>query len=494
MTEPDPSEILATLESLQEQVAAQAARTLERWQSMIQRADFADSAANFAAYLALRRHDIRPLQRQLVRLGLSSLGRAEARVTAQLEAVAAILRAAVGGAPFRPVPADRLFAGEAAIARRAEDLFGPLSSHSPVRLMVTLPSEAADDPGFAASLASLGVEAVRINCAHDDEAAWTRMIGHVAAAGKRTGQRMRVFMDLAGPKIRTGALRLPKGRKRVFQGDDLAIALPGRLEAAPAGLPAAECTLPEALAAARPGQRVFLDDGKLGAELTRCEDWGAVLRVTSAPDGKGYKLKPEKGMNFPDTDFATPALTDEDREALRFVARHADAVQFSFVQDADDVAQLQDALARERPGDWQDLGLVLKIETARAVRNLPEMLVRAAGRQPAAVMIARGDLAVEIGFARMAEMQEEILWLGEAAHVPVIWATQVLESYLRTGLPSRGEMTDAAMAARAECVMLNKGPYLLQGIAELDRLLDRMRGHVSKKTPQLRPLQSWRED
>ena len=78
--------------------------------------------------------------------------------------------------------------------------------------------------------------------------------------------------------------------------------------------------------------------------------------------------------------------------------------------------------------------------------------------------------------------------------MPVIWATQVLESYLKTGVPSRGEMTDAAMAARAECVMLNKGPYLFEALAELDQLLDRMSQHMAKKTPQLRPLQSWRSE
>ncbi len=106
-------------------------------------------------------------------------------------------------------------------------------------------------------------------------------------------------------------------------------------------------------------------------------------------------------------------------------------------------------------------------------------------------MIARGDLAVEIGFARVAEMQEEILWLCEAAQVPVIWATQVMESFLKTGVPSRGEMTDAAMASRAECVMLNKGPHLFDGIAMLDRLHDRMGGHLTKKAHMLRALTSW---
>jgi pyruvate kinase len=135
--------------------------------------------------------------------------------------------------------------------------------------------------------------------------------------------------------------------------------------------------------------------------------------------------------------------------------------------------------------------LVLKIETPEAVANLPDIVVQAAGRQPTAIMIARGDLAVEIGFARLAEMQEEILWIGEAAHVPVIWATQVLEHLVKKGTPSRGEMTDAAMAARAECVMLNKGPYLFKAITELDTLLARMGGHQHKKTPQLRALRSW---
>ena len=147
--------------------------------------------------------------------------------------------------------------------------------------------------------------------------------------------------------------------------------------------------------------------------------------------------------------------------------------------------------SRGAPRDWRTLGLVGKIETPLAVRNLPEIIVQAAGRQPFAVMIARGDLAVEMGFERVAEMQEEILWLCEAAHVPVIWATQVLEDLVKEGLPSRGEMTDAAMAARAECVMLNKGPNVGGAVDVLDRLLRRMGEHQVKKTPTLRAFRSW---
>ena len=134
---------------------------------------------------------------------------------------------------------------------------------------------------------------------------------------------------------------------------------------------------------------------------------------------------------------------------------------------------------------------VLKIETAHGLVNLPDIVVQADGRQPAAIMIARGDLSVEIGFARVAEIQEELLWLAEAASVPSIWATQVLENLVKKGLPSRGEMTDAAMSARAECVMLNKGPYLLEAIDQLRLLFNRMDAHQHKKFAKLRRLHSW---
>ena len=166
-------------------------------------------------------------------------------------------------------------------------------------------------------------------------------------------------------------------------------------------------------------------------------------------------------------------------------------VGYSFVQSATDIGLLQDELARHRPEDWQRIGVIAKIETIEGVRNLPEIIIRAAGRQNFGVMIARGDLAVEIGFSRLAEMQEEILWLCEAAAVPVIWATQVLEEMVKSGLPTRGEMTDAAMSSRADCVMLNKGPNVAEAVSVLHALLTRMQEHQSKKTPNLRKLKSW---
>jgi len=107
---------------------------------------------------------------------------------------------------------------------------------------------------------------------------------------------------------------------------------------------------------------------------------------------------------------------------------------------------------------------------------------------PIAVMVARGDLGIEVGFERLSEVQEEILWLCEAARVPVTWATQVLESLAKGGMPSRAEVSDAAMGSRAECVMLNKGPYIRETLRFLADVLERMQEHQYKKTAHLRKL------
>ena len=247
------------------------------------------------------------------------------------------------------------------------------------------------------------------------------------------------------------------------------------------------CTLPEAFAHARRAERVWLDDGKIGGIIKRASDTEIELTVTDVRPG-GANLKAGKGINLPDTDLRLDALTSKDLVDLAFVARHADVVNLSFVRRPDDVERLQSELDRlEAP----NVGIVLKIENVKAFENLPVLLLTAMRSPHIGVMIARGDLAVEVGFERLAEVQEEIMWACEAAHVPVIWATQVLDTLARTGQPSRAEVTDAAMSERAECVMLNKGPYIADAIEALDSILTRMSHHQDKKRSLLRRLHSW---
>jgi pyruvate kinase len=244
------------------------------------------------------------------------------------------------------------------------------------------------------------------------------------------------------------------------------------------------CTLPEIFNDVQTGERVWFDDGKIGGTIEKTEPDRIFVRITQAKP-EGEKLRSDKGINLPDSSLKLPALTQKDLEDLAFVAAHADMVGLSFAQSATDVELL---LGRLNLLGRSDLGIILKIETRRGFDQLPAMLLAGMKSPSIGVMIARGDLAVESGFERMAEVQEEILWICEAAQCPVIWATQVLESLAKQGMASRAEITDAAMGHRAEAVMLNKGPHILRAVQMLDDILQRMEAHQVKKQSMMREL------
>jgi pyruvate kinase len=237
------------------------------------------------------------------------------------------------------------------------------------------------------------------------------------------------------------------------------------------------------------GSPIWIDDGKNRGSVVEPAMGGWTVEIVG-PEKKAKSFDLKKGVDMPGVDLGLPPLSSDDLRDLDFVAANADLVGFSFVQRPSDIQSLDKHLADRLHGK-QLPPLVLKIETAIAVQSLPRLIVQAAGRRPVAIMIARGDLAAALGFGRMAEIQEEMLWLCEAACVPVVWATQVLDGLVRDGLPSRAEATDAAMARRSECVMLNKGPHLVGAIHFLADILARMDRHQVKKSARLGPLHAW---
>lgn len=491
----DPGELLAAHRALRADVLAESMTLLEEWRPWIERPSFLSSAANLAAYLALRRRDLTEHQVALARWGLSSLGRIEGRVMPNLDAVTASLAAISGSQSSVTVhhpPFSDFLQGRQALLRETEQIFGPATRNRGTRVMVTLPSEAASDFVLAQTLVEAGVECVRINCAHDSREVWTAMLTLLRRAQRqaKSSQRIRVLMDVGGPKVRT--MRPDPERaegERFCIGDRLLLA--SHVSRAPAdGLPVVGCSLPGIVEQLRVGARVLINDGKVEAEVIEVRADGALLQIRRAAP-KGNRIRDEKGLNFPDSDLEVAPLTAKDLEDLDFVARHSDMVGYSFVQTAADVARLLDALDERLPAGRRWPTLMMKIETRRAVRNLPEIIVRAAGRAPTAVMLARGDLAVELGFGRLADIQEEMLWLCEAASVPIVWATDVLEQLMKKGQPSRAEVTDVVLAERAECVMLNKGPYIRDALRLLNDVLLRMERHQYKKTPRLSALRSW---
>jgi len=552
------------------------------------------SLENLHAYLALRTHDLRPLQQALERLGLASLGHTEPYVLPTLDAVLNSLILLGGGQPDPAIQPPRSAAfelGPELLRQNTDRLFGPAPEGRRSRIMITLPDAKPGDALLLQSLLKGGMDCARINCAYGDQAAWSQRIAELKAAQSATGCRCSVFMDLRGPKLRTGRMELepavlkirplrardgnvlrpariwltdtmlpqpeklvaaaslvlegawlrqalagdriglrdargsnrswrivdvtPDGcwaeshkttyvangtflhlqrgnshsapqtmlnsldpveaRVAVRQGDVLYLvrsATPGQpsvhdLEGhllRPAIIP---LDVPEVFRDARAGEAVRFDDGRIGGVIEKVDGDRLEVRVqrTRRPQ---EMLSSDKGINLPETALDLPALGDEDLRDLDFVARNADIIGLSFTNRAADVRFLHQRLAALGRAD---VGVIFKLETRHGCANLPAILLEAMALPNFGVMIARGDLAAECGFERLAELQEDILRVCESAHVPVTVATGVLEGLARRGHPNRAEITDAAAAQRAECVMLGKGARITQALRTLDHIL-----------------------
>jgi len=465
-------------------------------------ATFRKSAANLIHYLAFRSFEVRFIQDKLHDVGLSSLSSGELHLFDQIEKVIQLL-ALLSQNTIKPVqsvvtPLD-YHQGRALLAKHADKLFGTFDDNGRVRIMVTIPITAAQDPNIALNLMQHGMNVARINTAHDTPKDWENMIKNVKSASDKMNRPVKIFMDLAGPKLRTAGItaqdkKHSKAEIALYKGDYLIIhqditktQLPERDKNGKLKKNAIiATTLPQIIADVQLDEMIFFDDGKFARKKKKkTPDWIKV-QIENAPARKN-SLKNDKGINLPQTNLHTASLTKRDIEILPFVAQHADIVGYSFVRTASEVQYLQEELEKHTQKGKKPY-IILKIEKQEAVENLPDLLLAGMKKATFGVMIARGDLAVEIGFERLSEIQQEILWLCEAAHVPVVWATQVLESLAKEGLASRSEISDAAEAAHAECVMLNKGEYIDIAVKTLDNVLRRMRNHISKKRYTLRPL------
>ncbi|MFP4470959.1 MAG: pyruvate kinase [Bacteroidales bacterium] len=578
----------------------------EQYASHISRVhpDFKRSAVNLVHYMALRKHDINKLQESLRDMGLTPFDHLESHVMRSLLLTRTILQRLIG--EVYPVSERKTISVKRSrkiLSYNTQSLFGRKAKKRRTRIMVTMPSEAAEEDVVVGRFIKSGMNCARINCAHDNPDIWKRMIDNLQSASARLGKDCRVMMDLGGPKLRTGPMM--EGPKVIHiqpKRDDLGNAVKPALLwlAPPAVLPPGEadamipvdaawlkkikrgdvvhftdsrdkkcsfeivrkqgegkwalcydstyittgtefilrkenqeaqemvavgellpleqfivlkpgdnlilhkdqrpgepavydqqgklsapahiaCTMHEIFDDVKPGEPILFDDGRIEGVIQEVKENEIVVKVVNAKE-TGTKLRAEKGINLPLTELSFSGLTEKDREDLEFVVQHAHGVNMSFVNDVDDVKGL---LAEfEKLG--REVGVILKIETRKGYRNLPLILLEAMRVHPVGVMIARGDLAVEIGWDNMALVQEEILRVCEAAHIPDIWATQVLENLAKKGIPSRAEITDAGMSQRAECVMLNKGAQISKAIKMLNKILRSMQ-EVSKKKESVLP-------
>ncbi|WJQ00024.1 pyruvate kinase [Geobacillus stearothermophilus] len=233
-------------------------------------------------------------------------------------------------------------------------------------------------------------------------------------------------------------------------------------------------TLAKAWRNVRVGDRLYLNDGQIAARVVKVHERHVEAKVV-ADGGKRKAIKQGTGIHLPDSflHLAVPPLTDRDLEWIPFIASHADIVGLSFVQAPHDLRKLYHLLAEQGAGS---LPVIAKIETRTALHNFVRILFEGLKLPAFGVMIARGDLALEIGFDHLAAVQRDILALCRAAHIPVIWATQVLEQMAKKGIPSRAEISDVFLGKQAQCIMLNKGRYIAEAVRLLSSLLEKEGG------------------
>lgn len=298
----------------------------------------------------------------------------------------------------------------------------------------------ADADGALERLLAEGVDVVRLNAAHCRPGDVARRVARIRKAEKAVGRPVGVLLDLGGPKIRVASVK--EGTAEWATGDVVRIA-PGASEGSGKRI---SVTYPALLADLGVGDEIRIDDGKL--KLTVVGKGGGVLRARVVVGGR---VRSGAGVNFPSSALSAPALTAKDRRDLaEGLAAGVDLVGLSFVRSAAHVQALARVLSREprerRP--W----IVAKIERIEAVREL-EAIARVAH----VLMVARGDLGVEIGLAAVPRVQRRILRLGRARAVPVIVATQMLESMIESATPTRAEVSDVAGAVHdgADAVMLS---------------------------------------
>lgn len=456
------------------------------------------SARNLYRYLLLRTHNLRKIHGALSDLGISSLRSSEGYVFSNVAHALQLVRM-LNGKTFE-VDESVLTVGYqkslSLLRRHARDLFKAKGKHHQTEIMVTMPDQAVEDVPLLSELVENGMDIARINLSHGDIKQWQAMLTNLRRVEKEKNTPVKIYMDLSGPKIRTEeiAVKNKKGvlkdfikikkedtlllTKKKYRGKRAKYDEDGKLiTPAKVGV-----SLPQIIDDARVGDRIFFDDGMIESVVIEKGKNELTVQINKAHKSK---LKSRKGINLPDTPLSLPSLTEADIKNLPFVVKEADIIGYSFVRTAADVKQLYKHL--DRLGA-KDIGVVFKIENKEAFENLPLILLEGMKRKRIGVMIARGDLAVEIGFERISEVQKQILWICEAAHVPVIWATQVLENLAKTGMATRAEVSDAAISAEAECVMLNKGPFIVDAVRMLKNILQKMAKHTSKKKSTLRML------
>jgi pyruvate kinase len=320
------------------------------------------------------------------------------------------------------------------------------------------PASAAE--GIIEQMARAGMDVARLNFSHGSHSEHRQAIERIRSVETRIGKPIAILQDLQGPKIRLGTF--VDGGVALRRGDPFVLTT----ETVRGTAARASISYGGFAQDVKPGDRVLIDDGRIALEVEEVRGNDVTARVAS-----GGLVKDHKGVNLPRTTLRLPSLTEKDREDLTFGLRHGvDYVGVSFVRSAADLLEVREVINEFR----SDVQVVAKLERPEAIGRLDEIL-----NATAAVMVARGDLGVEVPLEEVPIAQKEILRRARLARTPVIVATQMLESMTTNQRPTRAEVSDVANAVLdgTDAVMLSAesavGAYPVEAVRMLDRIIRR---------------------
>lgn len=457
------------------------------------------SVMNMLRYITLRSHDLRKVHDNLSEQGITSLRSSESYVYRNITDALKLVFLLQGKEwiPKESIESMGYKKSKKHIALNSNELFNKKERIHSTEIMVTIPVDAMSDEDLIRDLLRSGMEIARIDLSKGLLSEWLEIIEKIKQTSREIKSPCKILADLPKKELKIEDFRIIKKSMElknfinIKSGDHIILSTQtlqanackygnNRELITPAILPVTNVNLNEVT---NVGDRIILSKGHVkGIILSKSDhEIKVLIKQTHKPKSKIYANSP---ITVPDSNMAYKAF-DFDPNLVESIIDKVDIIGIAGLQSHKDVSSFLD---NSDILNLNKLGLIIHIDSNKAWLDLPMILIEALRHQKVGVMIDREQIGMDVGADRAVEVKDQILWLCESAHIPVIWSTNVLDNLIQSGISKPAEITDAAKAARTECVMLQDGPHVVEAVKLISTILLKMEQHSFKKKNLMRTL------
>lgn len=457
------------------------------------------SVMNMLRYITLRSHDLRKVHDSLSERGVTSLRSAESYVYRNVTDALKLVNLLQGKEwqPKESIESLGYKKSKKLLSYNANQLFNKKEKKHSTEIMVTLPESAYADEDILKDLLRSGMEIARIDLHKGDIHEWLEVIKKLRNYSLELKAPCKILADLPKNELKIEDFRVIKKSMKLRQyisvqnGDHIKLSTQctqatdcvyglNKELITPATLPLSQIDIN---AIANVGDQIILSKGNIKGIILSKTEWDMKVLIK--------QTHKKKSKIFADSHVSIPNRLIEEQEykintkLINAIKDAVDMIGISGLQSHKNIISFFDEsqlLANE------EVGLVVHIDSQRSWSDLPLIMIEAMRHKKIGIMVDRENIAMDVGADRAVEIKDQILWLCEAAHVPVIWSTNILENLTKSGIAKPAEITDAAKAARTECVMLSDGPFIIDAVNMLSNILVKMEQHSYKKKNLMRTL------